>query len=44
MLHLVLLSYLDALERCLGKIATLTRTRGIVYGRHQRAQWEYEAR
>ena len=35
---------MDALGRRLGRIAKLTRSRGIVYGRHQRSQWEYEAR
>ena len=33
-----------ALGRHLRRIAKLTRTRGIVYGCHQRAQWEYVAR
>ena len=35
---------MDALGRCLGRIAKLTTTRGIVYWRYQRAQWEYVAR
>ena len=30
--------------RRLRRIAKLTRTRGVVYWRHQLAQWEYEAR
>ena len=34
---------MDALGRCLGRIAKLTTTRGIVNWRHQRAQWEYVA-
>ena len=33
-----------ALGRRLGRNVKLTRTQGIVYGRHQRAQWEYVAR
>ena len=33
-----------ALGRHLGRTAKLTRTRGIVYERHQRAQWQYVAR
>ena len=35
---------MDSLGVRLGRIVELTRTRGIVYWRHQRAQWEYEAR
>ena len=35
---------MDALGRRLGWIAKITKTRGIVYWCHQRAQWEYEAR
>lgn len=33
-----------ALGRHLGRTAKLTRTQGIVYERHQRAQWQYVAR
>ena len=35
---------MDALGRRLARIAKLTTTRGIVYWRYQRAQWEYVAR
>ena len=34
---------MDAPRRRLGRIAKLTTTWGIVYWRHQRAQWEYVA-
>ena len=42
-IHRVLLSYACTWRRPV-RIAKLTRTRGIVYWSHQRAQWEYEAR
>ena len=34
---------MDALRRRLGRIAKLTIAWGMVYWRHQRAQWEYVA-
>ena len=32
---------MNALGRCLGRIAKFTRTRGMVYLHHQHVQWKY---